>query len=211
MRVARVVGVIEDVRWTSAEYPVNPLFLRATDHGPFYSVKLREGADPQAALDHLQRAYTTVFAGNAFEYFFADDAFQALYDEERRFASLLGLFAGLALIVALLGVLGLAAHTASARLQEMSIRRVLGARMADVVRLLVRDFAWLSSIALLIGLPLTYWAASTWLAHFATRITLGPTLFAGPGFAVLCVVMLVAGGYALKAAWVDPATHLRRE
>jgi hypothetical protein len=83
--------------------------------------------------------------------------------------------------------------------------------MADVVRLLVRDFAWLSSIALLIGLPLAYWAASTWLAHFATRITLGPTLLAGPGFAVLSVVLLVASGYALKAAWVDPTAHLRRE
>jgi len=136
---------------------------------------------------------------------------QSQYRQERTLAQRLGAFALLAILVAGLGLFGLAAFTVEQRTKEMSIRKVLGASMAQIVMRLNREFVALVSIAFVVALPLAVWAASRWLQDFAYRMELSPGLFALAGGLALLAALLPVSYHAVRAAASDPATTLRSE
>ncbi len=205
-----VVGVLKDFNWMSVKQEVDPYFFRPTRGGRYYSLKVNT-ANLDETLAAIQSTYDTVFPGNPFDYFFVDRFFDEQYKADQQFGTLFGLFALFAVFVACLGLVGLAAFTAARRTKEIGVRKVLGASAANIVRLLLVDFGKLVLIALVLTIPLAYFALDTWLANFAARIDLTVWLFLLPGLAVVVVALLTVSYHTSRAALTNPADSLRYE
>jgi len=134
-----------------------------------------------------------------------------MYDAERRLAGVLGGFALVAIVVACLGLVGLAAYTAQRRTKEIGVRRALGASVGQVVALLSREYAVLLGLATVVAVPAAVWAVQTWLDGFAYRAPLSPALFVGAVALTAVLALAVVGVQAARAARVPPTTALRTE
>lgn len=151
------------------------------------------------------------FPAAPLEHRFVDDAFAAAYRSEQQLSRLAMLFAGLAILVAGLGLFGLAAYAADQRRKEIGVRKVLGASSASVVALLSTDFLKLVGFAVLIGAPAAWYGTSRWLETFPSRVDLGPEPFVATGLLALAIALVSVAGQALRAAMSDPVRSLRTE
>ncbi|MEM1128532.1 MAG: ABC transporter permease [Bacteroidota bacterium] len=203
-------GVVRDFAWSSAHQPAEAvMFLYETRYGDL-SIRLRT-EDLAATLATLKERFDHHFPGNPFTYVFADEAVDAQYRQDRQFGVLFGLFAGVALFIACLGLLGLSAYTAQRRIKEMGIRKTLGAPTEALVALLSKDLLRYVGLAFGLAVPLTWGLATEWLASYAVRTPLRPTLFLLIGGSVLLLAALTIGYHALRAARTRPAVSLRYE
>jgi putative ABC transport system permease protein len=146
-----------------------------------------------------------------FTYTFLNEDFAKQYKEEQNMRSVLILFTILSLFVACLGLFGLAAFTIKQRFKEIAVRKVLGASVAGITRLVSKEFLLLILIASAIAFPLSWWAMHKWLEDFAYRIDIGWQLFLAAGFITLLIALLTVGFQAIKAAIASPAKSLRTE
>ncbi len=207
-----IVGIVADIRYGSLRTEPQPLMLTQNWWPGVQQVAVRlETSDVSATMEGLEAAWSEVSAGLPFEARFLRDDMQALYEQERRMQAVLGIFAGLAILIAALGLLGLAAFAATRRTKEIGIRKSLGATVASLVALLTREFVILVALAFALGGPLAYLAMRHWLDGFAVRVGLGPAPFVLAGVVVLGVAMLAAGLHAVRAARLNPANTLRHE
>ncbi len=206
----RIVGVLRDFNWSSAREERENMFFGRTGSGGHISIRV-ETAQLPSTIASIERTYTTLFPGNVFRYDFADQAFAQLYREDRRFASLFALFAGLAILIACLGLFGLATFTAQQRTREMGVRKVLGATTAGLVTLLSSDFLKLVSVAVAIGLPVVYLLSRRWLDGFAFRIELSPGVFLLVAVVILAIAAMTVSYQAFRAATADPVRAIRSE
>ena len=204
-----VVGVVKDFHFESFKEPIKPLFLSFC---PFpQTLAMRLSPDNLAeTMAFLKDSYDRL-VGQNFWYRFLDDRVDALYREEQRVAKMLLVFGGLALVVACLGLLGLAAFAAELRTREIGIRKVLGATAARVVLLISRDFAVLVCAANVAAFPLAWYALHRWLESYAYRIDINPAWFALAGVAVLGLALATASSQTWRAARANPADSLRYE
>ena len=159
----------------------------------------------------LEATWRAFLPERPFEYYFLDAAFDALYRAERRMATLLSVFTGLSLIIACLGLFGLAAFTAEQRTKEIGIRKTLGASLVDIVVLLSKGFAQLVLVAFVVAVPLAYFVLSRWLQNFAYHVDLSWPIFLIAGLSALLVALLTVSYQALKAALTNPVESLRYE
>jgi putative ABC transport system permease protein len=162
-------------------------------------------------MAHLERVMKKFAPGEPFEYAFLDDTFDAMYRTEERLSQIFTSFAGLAIFIACLGLFGLAAFAAEIRTKEIGIRKVLGASVPNIVALLSREFVLLVAVAFVVAAPVAYLAMDRWLADFAYRIAMPPTLFAAAGLLALSIALATVSYQALKAALADPVKALRYE
>jgi putative ABC transport system permease protein len=146
-----------------------------------------------------------------FDYSFLDEDFDALFRSEQRLGQIFGIFTGLAIFVACLGLLALAAFMAEQRTKEIGIRKVLGASVSHIVILLSKDFTRLILIAFLIAMPIGYFAMNYWLENFAYRIEIGVGVFAVAGVIALAIAWLTVSWQSVKAALMNPVESLRNE
>lgn len=206
-----IVGLVNDYHQLSLKKPLDPAIFSCSQYGgEYYSLRINTTNLPKT-LENVRKAWTTAFAGNPFEYFFLDDYFNKQYENERKFEKLFFVFAILAIIIGCLGLFGLSAYTASQRIKEIGIRKVLGASVQDITKMLSTDFLKLVVIAIIIASPLAWWAMNTWLQDFAYRINISWWVFAVAGFAALLIAMLTVSFQAIKAAVANPVKSLRTE
>jgi putative ABC transport system permease protein len=206
-----VVGVILDYHHLSLHQRVEPMII-AIIPPAFNRFTLRlDGRQLPAAIEHARETWAELFPGYPFDYAFVDDSFDEQYQAEARLSRVIGAFAGLAILVACLGLFGLAAFTAEQRRREVGVRKVLGASVASLVGLLSKDFMKLVAIAFVLGAPLAYWGMTRWLEGFAYRVTLGPGLFVAAGLIALVIALATVSGQALRAATADPVKAIRAE
>ena len=205
-----IVGVLNDFNWMSAKQAIDPIIFLPTRGGRHYTLKVQT-ANLDETLAAVQEVYDAVFPGNPFDYFFVDRFFDEQYKADRRFGTLFGIFALFAVFVACLGLVGLAAITAAQRTKEIGVRKVLGASAGSIVRLLLVDFGKLILAALVVTLPLSYFALNTWLTGFAARIDLTVWLFLLPGLVVMALALLTVSYHTTRAALTNPADSLRYE
>ena len=207
----RVVGIVGDFHTGSFREPIRPTVVerRPEQYGALV-VRLQPGR-VQEALGALEQLWYTFAPDQPFLHRFTDAIIESQYRQEQTLAQRLGAFALLAVLVAGLGLFGLAAYTAEQRTKEMSIRKVLGASIAQIVMRLNREFVVLVGIAFVVALPLSVWAASRWLQDFAYRMELSPGLFVLAGGLALLAALLPVSYHAFRAAASDPATTLRDE
>jgi putative ABC transport system permease protein len=207
---AEVIGVLRDFDWMSAKQAQSAVILALSPGGSLYSVKLA-GTDISGVIERLGARFQAHFPGNGFEYYFADERFNDLYESEMRLRTLVGLFAGFALLVAALGLIGLAALTSAQRFREISIRKVLGAGDLTIARLLTGHFAVLVGLGLMLAVPVVYVVADNWLNGFASHISLSADAFVLPGLAVLALALMTSAYHVVRAARSNPIDGIRNE
>ncbi len=205
-----IVGLVKDARFRSIREPLEPIVYRLSETGLGWLV-LRYDGEPSAVRESVARAWARLAPDVPFEAEFSEDVIAELYGAEQARANVFAGFALLAVIVACLGLFGLAAFTAERRTKEIGIRKVLGARTRDIVRLLAWQFSKPIIIANLIAWPVSWWAMRDWLNTFDTRIDLGPTPFIAAGLLALAVALGTIAGHALRVARANPIHALRYE
>ncbi|MCY4351892.1 MAG: hypothetical protein OXC45_02165, partial [Gemmatimonadetes bacterium] len=174
------------------------------------SLKIR-GTDIDETLKYIGELWRKYIPEKPFYYRFLDENLASYYLAEQRIGTLITVFAGLAIIIACLGLFGLAAFTAEQRTKEIGIRKTLGASVPNIVRLLSREVVILVLLANLIAFPLAYWVMNEWLAGFAYRIDLGVLIFVLSGLLTMAIAIMTVSTQAIRAALTDPATALRYE
>ncbi len=206
-----IIGVVRNFHWNSMHRPYSPLLLlpEKVTSGSL-SIKLNT-TDISKAIKDIENKYTIFFPGNPFTYFFVDDFFNEQYKDEQQFSNIFGLFSILAIIIACVGLGGLASFTTNQRLKEIGIRKVLGASAGSIVALLSRKFLSLIMVASTIALPVLWLGSNQWFQRFAYRITFSWDLFAIPAVALLAISQLIVGLLVFRGANINPAKVLRTE
>jgi putative ABC transport system permease protein len=208
---ATIIGVVRDSRFRSIREPIDPIMFRYDKAFAGFLLIRQDGKDPAGTMARLEAAWKRVAPEVPFDGEFSDDIIAELYEGEEARAQTFAGFAILAVIVACLGLFGLAAFTAERRTKEIGIRKVLGARSRDIVRLLAWQFSKPVIIANLIAWPVAWWLMRDWLNTFDERIGLGPTPFLAAGMLALTIAIGTIAGHALKVARSNPIHALRYE
>ena len=149
--------------------------------------------------------------GMPFSYRFMSDSYNDMYRSEQRAGTIALVFSSLAILIACLGLFGLATYMAEQRTKEIGIRKVLGASVSNVAAMLSKDFLLLVAIAAVPAFPLAWWAMNKWLQDFAYRVSISPWVFAAAGIAALFIALLTISFKAIKAAIANPVKSLRAE
>ena len=207
----RIAGVIADAKFDGAREPARST-MYVYDPGKFASVivRIRPDAIPQA-LSFIDRAWHDFAPTKAINRTFIDDNFGKLYQADERQGDLFGVFVAVAIFISCLGLFGLAALAASRRTKEIGIRKVFGARIPDLVGLLLWQFSIPVLIANAIAWPVAWYWLQGWLQGFAYRITLSPAYFVAAGAAALVIAWVTVFGHALHVARAHPIHALRTE
>lgn len=163
------------------------------------------------AVNNMQSHWEGAFGNKTFDFFFLDDYYNEQYQAELKFGSIFGLFAILAILVACLGLFGLASYITSLRSKEVGVRKVLGASIQQLLRLLTWDFVKLVSISIIIAAPLSWWLMKNWLAGFENRIQLGVGIFLIPSIAIVIIAISTVAFHTFKTARLNPADTLHDE
>ena len=206
-----IVGVVSDARFRSLREPLQPIAYVMQRNG-FSQIAVRyAGVAPGTMRDEIEQVWRRLIPDVPFKASFADDLVRQQYDRETARGQLFAAFAILAVVIGCLGLFGLAVFTAARRTKEIGIRKVLGARTLDIVRLLVWQFSRPVLIANLIAWPVAWWLMRDWLNRFDTRIALGPTPFAFAGALTLGIALATVAGHAIRVARTNPINALRYE
>ncbi len=206
-----IVGVINDYHQKSLRYPLEPLILQ-----PFYgtgnaiSVKVNT-ENLTGTVAAVKQKYAQFFPGNVFDYYFLDEKFNAQYKNDRLFGRAFTLFAGFAVFIACLGLLGLSLFATAQRVKEIGVRKVLGASAGNIVLLLSEDFVRLIVISFVIAAPVAWYVMHRWLEDFAYRVELSVWVFVIAGLLAVGVALVTVSVQALRAARMNPVKSLRSE
>ncbi len=216
-----VIGVVNNHNQLSLRSAYIPtVYLQREFHNKswardYFSIRFNAGPASTAAPDDLvarvRAEWKEVYPDAPFGYFFLDAFFNRQYQPDRQLGRIFGVFAGLAVFIACLGLYGLASFTIMQRTKEVGIRKVLGASLPGLTLLLTRDFVKLVVLGTLVAWPFAYWGVHAWLAGYAFRIGVGWNIFLLPGGLVLLVTLLTVGGHTLRVARANPVEALRNE
>jgi len=208
----RVIGVVEDFHLTSLREDIMPVTISIGTPRGSGRIAVKLAADGiQAGMDHMRSTMAAMAPDAEVEVQFLDDTFDAMYRSEERLSRIFTAFAGLAIIIACLGLFGLAAYDTQQRTKEIGIRKTLGASIGSIISLLSKEFAALVVVALAIGMPVAYWGMQRWLADFAFRTDVRGWTFVATAVLALAIAGASVSLHALRAARLDPVKALRDE
>ena len=209
---APIVGVMQDYHITALSQEIPPLAIVATDpdYLRFISVRITAG-DRSTVMQKLESTWNEVMPEYPMEYRFLEDDFETENRARMRLSSLLLVFTIIAISIASLGLLGLSAFMAEKRTREIGVRKTMGSSNMEIIQLMVRQFAWLIIISMIIAIPISVYLMNGFLQDFAYRIDLAWYIFAIPAVFVLLIAVLTVGTQALKASRTHPAVCLRYE
>jgi len=209
-REMEIIGVIEDYNHASLKSEFDPIMFRLNPASKEnFSFELNNLE--KYTLTQLEETYKQAFPGNPFEYYFVADAFQAQYKPEMNFAKVFGLFTALAVIIASLGLFGLASYIASRRIREVGIRKVLGASSFDIFVLLNRYFMLLILISALLAWPFVLLGANVWLNNFAFKINVGWMILVVPTMIIALIALITMSYQTIKTSMIRPVEILKYE
>ena len=207
----QVLGVVKDFHYLSPHQTIAPAVLIVRPSWFNYlSVRIRT-ADVPGVVGALQRIWQDRVPGRPFDYFFLDEDYDRQYRSEQQLGTITGVFSLLAMLVACLGLLGLASYMAEQRTKEIGVRKALGASATSIVVLLSKTFTRLVVLAFVVAVPIAYFAMSRWLQDFAYRIEMGVGLFVLAGLTALLIALITVSYQAIKAALNSPVESLRYE
>ncbi|MEM7375025.1 MAG: FtsX-like permease family protein [Bacteroidota bacterium] len=205
-----IIGLVKDFHYGSIHRQVEPLIFRFRNGGRDILVNIQAGTE-KATISQIEDLYETFHPGFPFSFSFLDQEYQQLYEAEERVAALSGYFAILAILISCLGLFGLTAFMAERRSKEIGIRKILGASIWGITRMLSLSFTKMVLLAILIALPIGYLIANRWLESFAYRIELHWWLFMIAAVTALLIAWLTVGFQTYRAARIDPVLCLRDE
>lgn len=206
----RIVGVVEDFNFRSLKERMDPLVISPAEDNRVIAIRLKTG-DVKTALEDIRMTYSKLVPDYPFEFEFLDVNFDSLYKADERQQTLMGIFSGLAIFIACLGLFGLASFTAAKRTKEIGVRKVLGSSISGIVVLLSKDLLKPVLLAILIAIPIGYYAMHNWLQNFAYRAPFQWWIFVLAGLIAASIALLTVSFQAIKAAVVNPVKSLRSE
>lgn len=210
-RRGRIIGVVQDFNFESLHQRIAPIvFLIPDNRISQVAVKMVDNRREEV-LAFLKDRWSLWRPDYPFTYSFVEESFDEQYASERRLGKVFGYFAFLAVIIACLGLFGLASFTAQQRIKEIGIRKVLGATVSQIVLLLSQRFTMLVLLSIVISVPIAWYAMNSWLAGFAYRIDIPVLTFLWAGGAALIIAWLTVSYQSIKAATVNPVKSLRSE
>jgi putative ABC transport system permease protein len=206
-----VMGVVKNFNFSSMHEPIGPLLIfLGRDFSRDYMVRIN-GSDIQGTLSRLEMVWKQRVPDRPFNYHFLDEDYDKLYVSEQRSAALFTVAAALAIVLACLGLFGLAAFTTVQRTKEIGIRRVLGANVGSITMLVAKNFLALVAVAIVIAIPLAWWVGNKWLQDFAFRIPVQAYVFVATAIVTALIALCTVGFHAMRAALLNPVKSLRTE
>ncbi len=176
-----------------------------------YLIAHTAGKDAAAVLPFIESKWKSLVPGEPFAYTFFDEDFQKNYAADARTSRLVNAFTIISILISCLGLFGLAAFAAQQRIKEIGVRKVLGASVTSIVRLLSGDFVKLVVVSIVIATPLTWYLMSRWLNDFAYKISLQWWMFASAGILAVAIAILTVSTHAIRAAMTNPVKSLKTE
>ncbi len=205
-----IIGVLKDYHWFSLKEEKLPILLNFTEYGTNISVRLGAN-DIRNTMTTIREEYESAFPNNPFDYYFMDEFFNRQYESDRQFGQIFSAFSLVAIVIACLGLFGLASFTLSLRVKEIGIRKVLGATLLSILTMLYKDYIKLILIAAVIGLPLVYLSMQNWLDDYTNRISITLDLMVVPIIVLMLITILTIGFQSMRAALANPTSSLRDE
>jgi putative ABC transport system permease protein len=202
--------VVKDFNYNSMHQAITPLFLWLDEQRGSMAFRIKTGDIP-ALVAQVKKQWDAMVPGQPFLYSFMDEDFNAIYRADQRTGNVFIWFAALAIVVACLGLSGLAVFTAEQRTKEIGIRKVHGASVADIVSLLSRDFIKLVLIAIVIAAPVAWYIMNSWLQDFAYRTAIPWWVFLLSGGIAVLIALFTVSFQSVKAALMNPVKSLRTE
>ena len=206
----KVIGVVADFHYLSVKEKIAPLMMLMGNNYGGMLVKVNS-ADIRGFIDDVKKKWEAFSPAGPFGYYFLDEKFERLYNTERRTGRLFTAFTLIAILIAGLGLFGLAAYIVEQRTREIGIRKVLGASVSSVLILVSREFLLLVGLAFLIAVPVTWWGMNRWLQDFAYRAPFSWWIFPMAGAAALVIAIATISFQAVKAAVASPVKSLKSE
>ena len=205
-----IIGIMKDFNFKSLRDNVTPLLFNLHEDRGALSLRINT-ADIPGLLAQVKNKWKELSPNQQFSYTFMDEDFDALYRSEQRTGSISIAFTSLAIIIACLGLFGLAAYAAEQRTKEIGIRKVLGANVSTILGMLSKDFIKLVLIAIVIAVPFGWWAMQKWLQGFAYKQDIQWWIFASAGLAAIFIAFITISFQSIKAALSNPVESLRSE
>ncbi|HEV2355196.1 MAG TPA: FtsX-like permease family protein, partial [Puia sp.] len=206
-----IIGVVKDFNFRSLRDNVTPLAFRLRKDPGALSIRVHSGADVPAVLAQVRNKWKSFSPEQEFAYSFMEQDFDRLYRTEERIGQLFLSFSSLAILIACLGLFGLATYAAEQRTKEIGIRKVLGAGVYTIIGMLSREFIRLVLLSVIIASPVAWLAMRKWLQGFAYRIDISVWIFAAAGMIALLVAMLTVSVQTFRAASANPVVSLKAE
>lgn len=208
--VYEIIGVVKDYHHLSLRESIQPTIYLASVSFAFFTIQT-DTKNIQSKIATVKSLFRKTFPGNPFEYFFAEEKYDLQYQQEQQLGKVFIAAACIAVLIASLGLYGLAAFSAKQRVKEIGIRKVLGASITSIASLLSKDFVKLVLMALVIASPVAYWAMNQWLQNFAYRTPISVWIFLLSGLIAILISLLTISYQAIKAARANPVQSLKTE
>jgi putative ABC transport system permease protein len=210
-RPFKVIGIMKDFNFESLKSNIRPMAIMLSSEPNFEMAIRLSAGNTQDQVKLLEQIWRKHAPGAPFEYSFLDQNFDATFRAEQRMSRIILVFTVLAIGIACLGLFGLATYTAEQRAKEISIRKVMGASITQVILLLSKDFAVLVAVAFVIATPLSWYLAETWLSDFANRIPVEAWYVVLSGSIALLIALVTISFQSVKAARENPIDAMRSE
>lgn len=208
----QVIGVVEDFPYRSMLRKIDPLAIAPKPHRFDRIIHVRLPAGKMGEkIAMLERNWKQIFPDFGFDYWFVDEEFGRMYENETQVAELTEKFSALAILIACVGLYGLAAFMSEQRTKEIGVRKTMGASNSEILFLLLKVFGKLLLIACVIGIPLAYYFSYQWLQTFVYKTSLSVFVFGGAVLTIMVITMITVGYEALKASWTNPVNALRHD
>ncbi len=210
-KIGKVVGVIKDFNFASLTTPVAAMVLDINQN-QFNTLSVKfENNNIQSTVDKLTSQWNGMFPEKTFEFTFLDEQLNTQYSNFQNFGSIIQIFTFIAILISCLGVYGLVLFAVSRKVKEIGVRKVMGATIPGILKLIYKDFAWLLIAGFVLAVPLSYYFMSQWLENFTYRTNLDIFTYIISFVMVSLIVTLTIGYQALKASMANPVNSLRSE
>lgn len=209
-RQLEIIGVVKNYHHVGVKQAIQPIIFYPQNNSTYFTLRLTP-ENMQEKIASLEKLYKTYFAGNPYEYFFVDDNFNKQYYSEQQYSRIFTTASIWAIVIACLGLFGLATFTAESRVKEIGIRKVLGANTLSITALLSKDFLKLVLMAIIIASPIAYYLMEKWLQDFEYKVEISWWIFVLAGISAIVVALLTVSYQAIKAALMNPVKSLKTE
>ena len=209
-RQLEIIGVVKNYHHVGVQRAIDPIIFYPQNNSSYFTIRLTPDK-MQEKIASLEKLYKTYFVGNPYEYFFVDDNFNKQYVSEQQYSKIFTTASIWAIMIACLGLFGLATFTAESRTKEIGIRKVLGASVISITTLLSKDFIKLVFISIVIASPIAYYLMDLWLQDFEYKVEISWWIFALAGFFAILIALLTVSFQAVRTAMMNPVKSLKTE
>jgi putative ABC transport system permease protein len=208
-----IIGVVKDFHYSPMNQNIEPMIISSTpEYGGFFFLALKVASDNISnTVKEIEKKVADIAPSAPFEFWFLDDSFDSLYRFEERLNILFMCFAGLAILIAMLGLYSLVSISTEYKTKQIGIRKVLGSTVFGITRVVSKEFLWPVVLSNAIAWPITYVIAKSWLQTFAYKISLSWWLFLGAGLLTFVIALMTLSVQSIKAATANPVEALRYE